>query len=173
MKTLQMELALMLYFDFRRNIIVTNVSDISQLVRTEADLLIVTKAGYATSIEIKVSKSDLIADKKKHYMKHIYNMHREDHPQFGILNDHYLNVYFKGIKEKYYAVPEELKDFALENIPDWCGLLTVSEKNNGILSVKYARFAKKLFPEKWDDKKLFHLMHLGCMRIFTLKNKLI
>lgn len=176
MTTLQMEVALMKHFNFRQNIIVPNVSDFSTLIYTEADLLVLTKAGYATMVEIKVSKSDLLADKKKQWMKRVYNAEHPDNPLKGTLNEKFHKIYFKGIKEKYYAVPEEMKDFALQNIPDWCGLITVQERNikvKQMYSIKVVRQATKLFPEKWDEKKIKHLMHLGCMRIYSLKNERI
>lgn len=172
MNTLQMEVALMKHFDFRRNIIVPNVSDFSQLIRTEADLLILTKAGYATTIEIKVSKSDLIADKNKLWMKKLYNTEHPDNLMKGTLNEYWHSIYFKRIKEKYYAVPADMKDFALQNIPNWCGLLIVGSRDNGF-TVTTVRQATKLYPEKWNEDKIKHLMHLGCMRLFTLKNNQI
>ena len=63
MKTLEMEIALMRKFDVRRNIIVPNICWGMNL--HECDLLSITKKGYATEIEIKVSKPDLRADRDK------------------------------------------------------------------------------------------------------------
>lgn len=59
------EIAIAKMFNYRMNVIVPNVSWGLGL-RCECDLLIVSQRRYATEIEIKVSKSDIKADKKKH-----------------------------------------------------------------------------------------------------------
>ena len=59
----QVELGLAKYFDLRKNIIVTNVS--WGMLLHEADLLILSKSGYLTEVEIKRSWSDFLADFKK------------------------------------------------------------------------------------------------------------
>jgi hypothetical protein len=56
LKTAEMEVELGRYFNYRQNIIVSNVS--WGLGIHECDLLIITKSGYATEVEIKVSLSD-------------------------------------------------------------------------------------------------------------------
>lgn len=61
--TLDMEIVLMEYFGVNRNIIVPNVS--WGLNLHECDLLIFSKSGYATEVEIKISKQDLLKDKNK------------------------------------------------------------------------------------------------------------
>lgn len=63
MTTREMEAHLSRHFDPRRNIIIPNAS--WGLGLHECDLLVVSEAGYATEVEIKISKSDLRADVKK------------------------------------------------------------------------------------------------------------
>ena len=160
MTTLEMEIKLMHYFDVRRNVIVPCVSNWSDLVMFETDLLILSRSKYATAIEIKVSKSDLKNDlNKKHISqidKWVYN------GKFGF--DHY----FSNLKYFYYAVPEELQQDALSQIPSWSGLLT-AKIYDGNYKIFEVRKPKVLFKTKWTDKMAFQLARLGAMRILSLK----
>ena len=158
MKTAEMEIAIMNYLNIRVNIVVPNVS--WALLDYEADIVSLTKAGYATEIEIKVSKSDLLADLKK---KHQHN-----------------SDLFKYL---YYAVPQDLADCALEVIPKRAGLLTVKRNEKRWYGQFYdgREFIvdMKRQPKvnacckKWDERKMFELTRLGCMRIYALKKKLV
>lgn len=130
------------------NLIVPNVS--WGLVNHECDLLSMSKSGYLTEIELKVSKSDLMNDFKKSHTH-----------------------YDKKIKYFYYAVPEELKAVALEVIPKEAGLIIAYKARNGHIKADaikspIARPAKAL-----SDKDQFQLARLGTMRIWSLKTKLL
>lgn len=144
MKSCDIEIAVAKKFNFRRNIIVPNVSW-GLLKYHEADLLIVTKSGYATEIEIKVSASDIRADLKK---KHGHVDHK--------------------IKYVYFAVPEELAGHA--DIPRHFGLISVS--NYGRCTI-LRRSESNRSAVKLTEKEINHLLHLGCMRIWLLKKKII
>ena len=61
--TPEMECRLADYFGYRKNLIVPNVY--WGLDMHECDLLVLSQAGYATEIEIKISIADLRADAKK------------------------------------------------------------------------------------------------------------
>ena len=64
--THKIEVALANHFNYRLNLIVPNISW-GAFIWHECDLFIVSKAGYCTEIEIKISKSDLKKDfEKKH-----------------------------------------------------------------------------------------------------------
>ena len=69
MKTIDVEIAIMQMYGVRKNIIVPNCSwgikreGVGEL--HECDLLILSKDNYATEIEIKISKQDLLKDKDK------------------------------------------------------------------------------------------------------------
>lgn len=77
------------------------------IVNHECDMLIVTKKCYLTEVEIKISLSDLKADfKKKH-------QHKDE-----------------NIKNFYYAFPEEMKDKAIELIPEEAGILIAVKKHS-------------------------------------------
>ena len=148
--TLEMEVAIMNYLGVRKNIIVPNV--FWGLIDYEADIVSLTKSGYATEIEIKVSKSDLLADFKK-----------------SIQHNSNLFKYF------YYAIPKDMQEYALDKIPKEAGLLVVSfGKDSNDLSVTEVRSPiLNKSHIKWTDKDTLKLAELGCMRILGLKKKLI
>lgn len=71
MKTIELEIAIMEYFGIRQNLIVPNVSWGMNGLH-ECDVLILSKAGYATEVEIKISKPDLLKDRDKKHCKFIF-----------------------------------------------------------------------------------------------------
>ena len=159
--TLQMEIILMKYFDFRRKIIVPNLTDMSLLVKFETDLLVLSKSNYATGVEIKVSKSDLKNDlKKKQYGKYLRNQNEEV----------YKELYYKPFKYFYYAVPKHLTNDTLKTVHSFCGVLSV-DVVNGKPRVKEERKPKLIFNKKWSQAKVMNLLRLGTMRIYKYKNK--
>jgi hypothetical protein len=169
MKTLDIEIAIIKGFNPRQNIIVPNVSwglhDNNYAPLHECDVLILSGSNYATEVEIKVSKSDLLIDKNKRHA-HKHNL----------------------IRRFYYAVPEKLKDTALEIIPENAGLLVISTKEatnykwydegrcdeykiyyNRVDTVKECKINTSAI--KWTDEQKFQLARLGAMRILGLKQK--
>lgn len=172
MTTLEMEIALMNHFDIRKNIIVPNVTTLSGLVGFETDLLVLSKSGYATAIEIKVSKSDLKNDLKK---KHIERLNTDWKHPFNSKNA--LEYYYKNLKYFIYAVPEELEYEALKQIPDFCGLLVASEyehlgeKRISFFNPNSGRGAQIIGNTKWSLEMQLKLARLGTMRILKYKNK--
>ena len=135
------EIAVAEMFNPRINIIVPNVWWGLGL-NYEADLIIVSGSRYATEIEIKVSANDIKADLKKRWFTH-----RSD-----------------KIRRFYYAVPDYLQD--CEHLPSDCGLIVVDENLNckTIRAPRITKHARKL-----SDKEVSKLLHLGCMRIWSLK----
>ena len=170
MTTLEMEIALLRHFDIRRNLIVPCVTDWSSLTLFEIDLLVLSKASYATAVEIKVSLSDLKNDlKKKHIVqldKVVYTGKRgKEH-------------YFKPFKYFYYAVPEALKEAALDQMPEFAGLLVIKKVGyyNPVVMIDKIYEARKpqlLYSTKWTDKRKLELARLGTMRILTLKQNIL
>lgn len=159
MKTIEIEVAVMEYIGIRQNLIVPNVSwGIAGL--HECDLLSLSASNYATEIEIKVFKSDLLKDgDKKHG-------HRHNH-----------------ITYLFFAVPKYLQSIALEVIPDRAGLFVVEKIKketwmdgiyNNVYDVKQIRGCEKnRLGVKWSDQERSKLGRLGTMRILGLKKKLI
>lgn len=78
-----------------------------RLIQEEADLIAVSKSGYCTEIEIKVSKADLLNDLKKE--KHTKPRDRR-------------------IARYFFAIPKELEQVALESLPVDIGIITVELK---------------------------------------------
>lgn len=155
-----MEIALMRYFKFNHNLVVHGVCDWSFIVGFESDLVVLTKSGYASGVEIKVTKSDLKNDLKKKHIKSI------DNPKM-------FERYFGTLKHFYYAVPTKLKEAALEQIPSFSGLITVEKDEMYGFRCKVVREPKILFKHKWTDAKRYDLARLGAMRIFGLKKKIL
>ena len=118
MTTIEAEIRIMEMFGVRQNLIVPNVTTFSGLVDFETDMLIISKSGYATGVEIKVSLSDLRADKRK---KHISKLGTE---QFNEITPRFQ--YFNKLKTFYYAVPTELIGKALIQIPEFAGVIDLS-----------------------------------------------
>ena len=139
------ELAVSAYFGYRQNLIVPNIS--WGLWIHECDLLVVTKAGYAIEIEIKISRADIKKDALK----------RHGHVD-------------KRLKCLYFAIPEKLKS-CIDLIPERAGVFIVKEKRPGWLICNLERKpvlnkeARKLTPEEQ-----FKVAHLGAMRIWELKH---
>ena len=151
MKILDMELRLAQWFGFVQNIIVPNVSWGMKL--HECDLLIMSKKGYLTEVEIKTSLSDLKNDIKK----------RHEH------ND-------EKIKNLYFAIPEKLEKH-IAYIPSHAGIIVLHEKQ--IYNDVYRKGIKEIRkPYSWikvlplSNEEQFQLARLGTMRIWMLKHKL-
>lgn len=142
------EIAIAHRYGWRRYFIVPNVHW-GLNFRHELDMLIVSPAGWATEIEIKVSVSDLKADQKK---AHCHESNR--------------------IRLLYFAVPEHLQIKALELIPRRAGLIIVrpdtvpyaARKTEIIKSPKTNKAARKL-----NATELEKLGKLAAMRIWSLK----
>ena len=159
MTTLEVELHLMKHFDFRQNLIIPNVTYASRLVKFETDLLILSKSNYAHGIEIKVSLSDFKKDFEKKHIQYI---------------DMDMERYFKPLRFFSYAFPENLLDFAKENVDERFGLFSIRKvvRDYGErVFVDEVRKPKTLFFNKWTNENRMKLMHLGCMRIYNLKRK--
>lgn len=142
MNCLEMEIAIFREFNPRRNLIVPNVS--WGLLLHEIDILVLRPSGVAIEIEIKVSKSDLIADKSK---DHAHNSDK--------------------ISMLYFAVPSNLLVYS-EHIPSHAGIIEVRE--DGVC--RYYRNAEEKSKYRFTQEERFQLARLGTMRISSLKNKI-
>lgn len=153
MKTVEMELALASWFDYRMNLIVPNVH--WGLEMHECDLLCLSQAGYATEVEIKISIADLRADAKKAH----------GHRSGG------------RIKFLWFAFPTNLKkklDDIEELVPERAGILFVKpddDDNFHVPKVRRHREAVKQPARKFTDLERYKLARLGALRIWNLKRK--
>ena len=148
-------------FNYVKNIVAFNVNGIGSnlLICHECDMLVLSKSGYLTEIEIKRSWADFIADfSKKH-----------SHENMGIIR------YF------YYCVPEYIVDKVYEKLKSidakYSGVITYDE--NLKINVKGAliddyHVVRQINP----NRKLFleeqlQVARYGAMRSVLLKEKLI
>jgi len=152
--TEDIELSCKARFPVRQYLIIPNVFW-GFFINREADLLIISKSGYVTEIEIKIS----FADFKKDFTKKC------------VSSDIYEND--SRIKSKIYAMPESVYDQNKEKImnllPAYAGLWLNGEY--GIRRIIKKPVNKKN-ARKLTDKEIMGLMRLGCMRIWNLKHTL-
>ena len=153
--TVEMEVAIAKYFGVRQNIIVPNIS--WGFAMHECDLFIVKKSGLTTEVEIKRSKSDLLADFNKRH-NHVDRQNR--------------------ISELYYALPIELYEGCKDLVPENAGILTCEKYHVGHgkwrVSVRTQKEPVKIKgARKLTDEEKLKVATLGTMRIWSLKEKII
>lgn len=151
--TPEMEVALSAYFNYRQNLIVPNVSWGMHL--HECDLLIVSKSGYLTEVEIKVSRADLRNDAKKWH-------------------GHHSNA----IKRLIFALPDYLEE-CIEFVPERAGIILV-RPNDADADPIWAPRCREIRPArrnkaagKISATDRYKIARLGTLRIWNLKRKLI
>lgn len=127
----KIEIALYDHFRFTKNDVITNIYIDCFKHEHDCDLIVIrNKSLHALEVEIKMSVSDLKAERKK-----------QRYQRRGVDYYHDSDVGMDKIfKEKWFAMPEKMKQKGLELIPDYAGLLIVNEYGG----VKIARKAKKL-----------------------------
>jgi len=144
--TAEMELAVVMHFHARKNVIVPNVS--WGMFPYELDLCVLNNDSlYASEVEIKISKSDLKADAKK--------QHHHDK------NGNY-------IKYLWFAMPEKLRGCE-ELVPENAGILYINKHGFGNV---FRKPVVNPMAKKWDYEKAFKLARLGTLRIWDLKRNL-
>ena len=152
LKTIDLEIAVMNWIGIRANLVIPNVYwGISMqhpktrkwLGLHECDILSLSKSNYATEVEIKVTKGDLLKDKDKGHG------HNSD-----------------LIKYLYFAVPEKLEDLAQFHIPERAGLLVLGDGWGSVHCVRSPEVNSSAI--KWPADKRLKLAELGCMRILKL-----
>jgi len=153
-KTIDIEVAVAKYYGVRKNIIVPNISWGFQWMH-ECDMFIVSKAGVATEVEIKISRSDLLADFKKGH----------DHKdKAGRI------TYF------YYAMPETLYEKCKDLIPKEAGIFTCGRgdwENATVWAREKRKPERRKNTRKLTPEEQLKIAWLGTMRIWSLKEKII
>lgn len=140
MITKQLELHIVNHFDPQRNLILPNAS-FGIGIKYEADLVVITPSDYAYEVELKVTRADLMADRKK---KHGH-----------------LCSFFRGL---WFAIPDSIRDDKL--IPWYAGIKIISP-DGSVKTVRKPtvnRQAKKLT----TDQKL-QVLRLAHMRLWNEK----
>lgn len=164
----EIEIALSKYdsFNFVRNIIAFNVNGMSDSLSIwhECDMLVLSKSGYLTEIEIKRSWADFLADFKK----------RHTHEGRGIIKYFYYCVP-KCLLKQVYDKLDELK-------ADYTGIITYDEDLkitlHGHRWITHDGSYSYHFTEQHPYRKLFleeqlQVARFGAMRAIKLKEKFI
>jgi len=153
--TAEMEVAIANMYDIRKHIIVPNLS--WGFFNHECDLFLIRTSGYGFEIEIKRSKSDMVANFKKK-QNHIDKKNR--------------------IAQLFYAFPVELLPKVEELVPPECGIILVTKKKS-VFGDEYSIYAnihrdakRRKGVKKLTLKEQLKIARLGTMRIWTLKDKL-
>jgi hypothetical protein len=146
----EIELALVNFFDSRRNFVIPNVSWGFRRLSYEIDVMVVTQSLYAYDIEIKVSASDLKRDQDKHKWNYCLEQH-----------------YFR---KSYFAMPETMSQYQ-DLVPAHAGIFLVSyNSRRSWYDAKVVRepVTDKL-AKKVSESELTQLGRLTMMRMWDLK----
>lgn len=138
--------AVVSFLNYRRYVIVPNVS--WGINMHECDLLAINSDHYATEVEIKISRSDLIADKKKPH-------HQQHHAR---------------LRRLMFAIPAHMnRSEVLQHVPQHAGIIVVDHGwKDGLFDCKVVRRGQ-LNPnaKPWGPTERFELARLGVMRFWT------
>lgn len=117
------------------------------LLPWEADILFCSKAGYLTEIEVKVSRSDWIADFTKRKWR-------------------WFAAEQQWIKQFYYAAPKELAERYAEipGLPPWAGVIAC-DTEQGSKILREARIEKNA--RKLTEKEMFQLARLASLKFWS------
>ena len=147
--TQEMEVAIAKYFGIRTHIIIPNLS--WGFFSHECDLFLIRKSGYGFEVEIKRSKSDMIADFSKNH-GHVDRKNR--------------------IVQLYYAFPIELLPKVEDLVPKECGIITVEKYNDRGYARMHREAKRRKGAKRLTTAEQLKITRLACMRIWTLKEKL-
>jgi len=144
----EVEMSIVKLYGIRQHIIVPNCYiNFGTKADHECDLIVIKRSGYAIEIEIKMSKSDFMADfKKKH----------------GHIDER--------LQSLYYAMPHEVYEQCIEMIPDYAGVYTVKRYDDKVFAscVKNATIKPS---RKLTESEQLKIARLGVMRVWNLKQK--
>lgn len=126
-------------FPFKSYFVLPRVAYGLKGIEHECDLLALSKSGVLHEIEIKISKADLLADKRKRHT------HRSE-----------------LIKRLWFAVPSHMKDFAKDHIPADAGLIVVEK-----YFCEVVRMPKHKGKDKPNAEFIKHMYELMAMRYWS------
>lgn len=143
---LDIEIAIAKYFGYRQHVIVPNISW-GLGFQHEIDVLVMTKSGYCTEIEIKTSRSDLKRDLLKSHQ------HKSS-----------------KIRNHFLAVPRRLVELGLEIFPTHWGVLSIDEESRFV--EKRRDCIRNKDARALSLAEIQHLYELASMRTWSLKETL-
>lgn len=140
------------------------------LGRFEADILEITKAGYSTEYEVKISRSDFKADAKKAFTVYDGKYNKSKSPKFEAISKGERTNYF------YYVVPAWL--ITADEVPEFAGLI-YAKFGSSVYSAKEVermfftviKPAPKLTKDKFSADKLIKCYESTYYRFHTLRIK--
>lgn len=116
---------------------VNNVYFFGNGKKIESDIISVTKTGYLVEYEVKISRADFLADRRKSKWKH------------------YKFNYDKAPKHFYYLLPKGTAK--IEELPEFAGLIEFTE-NEGNYSFETVHKPKILNRLKATEKQKYKLL---------------
>lgn len=145
MTTAELELKVVGLIGYREHVVVPNVSWGLGLGH-ECDMLVLDNKNRFTEIELKVRVSDFKKDLEKEHG------HRD-----------------KRISRLVYAMPAAVLEKVIALVPANAGIISTHPERS---RPYWHRQCKHRVVEAVDAETIRKFMHLGCMRIWTLKQKL-
>jgi len=141
----EIQVALARYYDYLQCLVVPNVE-----LPYEMDLVVLSKSGYASEIEIKISLPDLRKDAGKRH-SHDFCCNR--------------NL----IKQLWFAIPESM-DFAkaLPFIPENAGIYVITDQGY-VLTKRKPKI--NALAKQWDENGYMKLARLAMIKLWSLKIK--
>jgi hypothetical protein len=153
------------FYASRQFAVVPNVS--WSMLPWEADLLVCSKAGFLTEVEIKISMSDWKADLLK-------NKHR---PDIGWRQSRMVKRFFYAcppeIAERWLEIKRETMDektgiVVTHAFPEYAGVLSVSE--DGVKVIRPA--ADKPNHRRLTDQEMLNMARLGSIKAWDLAHNI-
>lgn len=139
----EIEIALSKFFNSRVHLIIPNVS--WGLGLHECDLLILSKTGYLTEVEIKTNSYDIKRDLKK------WHGHRSN-----------------LVKRLFFAIPDMIINYV--DFPDRAGIILIS--GSGVCTLIRKAQTNKSAKQLTGDQ-ILHLHRLASLRIWDLKEMIL
>lgn len=116
--------------------------------RGESDIVTLNDHGFFFEFEIKISRADLLNDRKKSFHTDYLGGR-----QFATKTKYEQLLAGEGPNRFYYLLPESLYEKCLDVIPDFAGVFTVSERG-WIEKHKEAKLLHKIKATEQDTIKL-------------------
>jgi len=133
----------------------------------ECDLLAVSKARFGTEYEVKLTRADFKADTKK--ARRALGVYP---PQLEFKHMLLRQASERGPNRFYYVVPEGM--IALNELPEWAGLIEVREFPSGRIVMGYRRKAPLIHrlpvPEATIERMRVNLCHRYWWMLMRPKN---
>ena len=153
--------------DFIKNIFMEKPNNLvfpnTYIGKFEADLIEITRSGYAYEYEVKISRSDFKADANKHFTVGYFEK-----------TTHLKSEQTKGgtrVNHFYYVVPRDL--LTADDVPAFAGLIYANQHETRRMSFHIIKKAPKLSKDKLGDnikQKCFLSSYYKFHKLLKTKN---